>query len=91
MGTEGSSGGKVGGGCSMNDVAVIGMDTLRSVTSRTIPATFGSFAKVLRVPRTLDTSSGLVLVLVASTMMEPPVIASVIAVSATPSDEARRE
>ena len=91
MGTEGGSGGKVGGGRSMNDVAVIGMDTLSSVTSRTIPAMFGSFAKVLRVPMTLDTSSGLVLVMVASTMMEPPVIASVIEVSAMPSDEARCE
>jgi len=50
----------------------------------------GSAEKVLSVLMTLDTSSGLVLVMVASTMMEPTVTAKVMAVSGTRSDEARR-
>ena len=90
VGGAGGRGGEVGGGRSTNDVVVVGMDTLSIVTPSARPATLGLFAKFVSVLTAVDTSYGLVLATVASTMTEPAATLSVIAVDATTSDVARR-
>ena len=89
-GATGGIGGGAGGGRSANDVIVVGMDTLCIVTPSISPATLGSLANVVSVLVVVGTSSGLMLVMVASTMTEPAVTTSVTAADATPSAEARR-